>query len=220
MSAPTPVASAKEPSQSPPARPWRAGAIGLGFGCAVFLCETLPLCSGPRWLEGPATAILYLSLLFLIPFILAVIAFPALFMMAAFSRSPRQWERCALAATIALSIFIAMRTGGIVREARLSTIAERGAPVIQELEACRLQTGAYPDSISLPPTGILAHPRFQYRLASTDKKDPFDAYELSVDCSWGTFVWDRMVYWPSKTYPSRIHGGVVTRIGNWARVQD
>ena len=45
-------------------------------------------------------------------------------------------------------------------------------------------------------------------------------WELRVRASVGVLNWDVFVYWPSETYPPRMCGGGVERIGGWAYVHE
>ncbi len=212
------------PAQPPDARrprPLRAALFGAAFGALMFLCETLPLLPGPRVLEGAAKVLIDVSVLFVFPLVLAALAGPVLLVGACFSRKRKYWDHVVLSAAVALSIVVAIRLGGDVRTLRFRAAALRAAPVIRDLESSRSANGRYPDTVSLPPTGIAAYPSFRYRRAgSTEAEEKFEGYELSVDCPSGLLNWDRFVYWPSKTYPDGLYGGRVERIGDWAYVHE
>lgn len=197
-----------------PARPGRSVAIGLAVGVFMFLCQTLPLLPGPDVFETPAFVLLEAAVLSVFPFLFALVAAPALFVLALYTRKPLHWARLALCLALMLSVAAAAWLGNLVRDLRFEAVGNRAKPVIQKLEAGRVRTGRYPDSIDLPSTGMVAYPRFKYRLHSEE------GYELAVECSTGILNWDRFVYWPSRGYPSSMYGGWVERIGDWAYVHE
>ncbi|MFT7463053.1 MAG: hypothetical protein ACI9EF_001395 [Pseudohongiellaceae bacterium] len=49
---------------------------------------------------------------------------------------------------------------------------------------------------------------------------PLPEWQLEVDCTRGMLSFDRLVYWPSETYPRSMHGGRSQRIGDWAYVDE
>lgn len=212
--------NSQEPEERASRSSFRAAALVTGLGVTVLICETLPLLPGPQGLEGFARLLLQAAVFSLIPLLIAVLTFPVLLVLAIYRQDRRSKERLVLCIGVALTVFLALSAGRFIRRARFAAAAENAAPAIEALQAHRARTGTYPDSTTLPFTGLMAYPRYHYRLPSGESKCAFEEYELSIQCPLAALNFDRFVYWPSKAYPSSMYGGVVERIGDWAYVHE
>lgn len=199
---------------------------GLGAGLAAFLCGVVPLLPGPRLLHPLAGVMLFLHTASVLPLLLAGLALPVFGIAALLSARPR-WALPGLVLCVALGLSVGagILGGAAVRRVRFSEAAERARPLIGALETFRAR-GGYPEALEdvtrgtmeRPPyTGLLAYPEFEYRRSGPDFDVP--GYELRVSCPMGPMSFDVFVYRPGRSYPERLYGGRVERIGDWAYVR-
>lgn len=114
-----------------------------------------------------------------------------------------------------------------LRRAGLIKMTQNAKPLIRAIESYHVKNGQYPQQLNalvpifinkIPHTGAVGYPKFEYRLP-TDRS-LFKSYEVRVRTPVGGINWDVFVYWPEKNYPSRMYGGGVERIGEWAYVHE
>jgi len=98
----------------------------------------------------------------------------------------------------------------------LEQLATRGENLAGRIEAERLALGFYPIELTEAKlaTGAAGYDRFTYAI------DPDHGYELSLSTPSGGINFDRMFYWPCRTYPEALHGEPVEKMGGWAYLHE
>ncbi len=183
---------------------WLGGPSGLLWLIALQAAP-LPVVLGPLIKLGqPASMLLGLWLL-------SWPAWAVLFVMR------REWRPMCLSAVAGglLSLWTSLAPVQ-QRKAWLAEIAVQGDLLATRLEEQRAKKGAYPAQIGEAElaTGAAGYSVFTY------EPDSEHGYELSLSTSSGGINFDRMFYWPSRTYPSSLHGEPLEKIGNWAYLHE
>lgn len=188
----------------------------LAAGVAVFLCGTIPVLPGPRWMKAPAFFLLSAEAFFVFPWIAALCFAPLAALMAIAKLDGKgEWRRkLGFALLLLLLIPVGVFAALPIRHARFEAAAARAVPLIAAIEAGRDDAA----TLASFSTGLMAYPEF--RLKRAGKDDLFRRYELSIECSSGLLNWDRFVYWPESGYPGSMYGGGVERVGAWAYVHE
>lgn len=98
----------------------------------------------------------------------------------------------------------------------LQQIAARGDRLAARLEAERLERGFYPAEVvdAKLATGAAGYSRFTYW------PDPDHGCELSLSTPSGGINFDRMFYWPCRTYPDSLNDEPLEKMGNWAYLHE
>lgn len=113
---------------------------------------------------------------------------------------------------------------------------KKAQPLIDAIEKYRDEKGQYPEKLDnlvpdyleeIPFTGMCIYPEFAYKRIETVKCQPrkgsawmkmdTGGYELYVDTA-RLLSFDSFRYWPSKSYPYYMYGGIVEQISSWAYV--
>jgi hypothetical protein len=124
---------------------------------------------------------------------------------------------------------LAVRSSNALRHQAFVKASRVGDRVVLALAQYRIEKGEYPSSLEqlipgylqeIPYTGMIAYPEFRYRKDSNDIQTSPGSFELRIDCTSGVINFDRFIYWPAGTYPDRIQGNGVERIGKWAYVHE
>jgi hypothetical protein len=200
----------------------------------TFLCESVCIWSTPRFLGSVAQPLLTISGLTKFAVVAAVPASVYFAVTSVIYRKTkgelvrRSSKSLACICFVGLSI-VAFGSSMLVRHRAFVHASLVGDRIVQALTRYRNDRGEYPEHLkqlvpdfigNVPYTGMIGYPEFSYKNGYNDIQINPDGYELRINCSSGGINFDRFIYWPSETYPERIQGNGVERIGTWAYVHE
>jgi hypothetical protein len=125
----------------------------------------------------------------------------------------------------AIDIYANLQADGVRRAVR------RAEPVIAAIDRYEVREGHWPAALEdlvprdlekIPGTGMAGYRSFRYYGPDGDfpyGRRLFETYELRVDVG-RILQFDCFVYWPERSYPDRMYGGMVERMGSWAYVHE
>jgi hypothetical protein len=200
----------------------------------TFLSQNLCVWPAPRFLGVVAVVLLNASLCTLLVFIAA---FPGLMYFVATSfiyrnRAGELFRRISFALSCLCFIglwILAIGSANLLRHRSFVQASRVGDRLVHALAQYRDDKGEYPDSLDrlipgyleeIPYTGMIAYPEFSYSKDRNDIRTNPGSFEVRINCTSGGINFDRFIYWPSETYPDRIQGNGVERIGKWAYVHE
>jgi hypothetical protein len=210
------------------------------WACAVLLPGllyiglTMCIWESPRALGGLADSLQTAAVLLSIPIVaapFAVIYYLTLTLLNLRVPAKRNGSLSACGAWICYAALFGIAFGNGTHK-RYSTFARAthpGAMIIEALDKYRSDQGHYPEHLdelvpkyldSIPYTGLIAYPRFDYWKDRHDQEVAPGEYELRIFCPSGGINFDRFIYWPSQNYPPRIQGNGISRIGAWAYMHE
>jgi hypothetical protein len=198
-----------------------------------LLCAGVPIICIPAadWLavsKHGNSALLDISLLFVLMAFAALICLLAALIGLAFARSRRVSALVSLCVTgYLVGLMVSAGIGGRVRMNAFFNLSERSKPLVAAIVAFENEHGHPPENLqalvpkylpSIPATGMGAYPKYDYLTSATNWYG--NPWVLRVSTSLGVLNWDQFIYFPLTNYPATGYGGTLERIGDWAYVHE
>ena len=200
----------------------------------IFAISALGYFPFSQWISTTrigTTIFLWGQMIYLLPFMVAVLAVPVLITCLFFQRTRQK----SLFFLLLSALFIPCCICGIVlgrrtRMAGMRSFAERSKPLITAINNYQQDHSAPPGTLddlvpdylsAVPSTGMMAYPEYRYHTGDGARKEYGDnPWALSVATPSGGINFDMMLYFPNRNYPERGYGGGLECIGDWAYVHE
>lgn len=150
----------------------------------------------------------------------------------------RPWRPLAIPLTLAAIVFavgfnMPASAAHKYRMARIFSLAESSAPLVEAIHRFERETGAPPTALAdlapdylpaVPGTGLSGYPAYAYVSRHDAEYDRArwqdNDWALYVDTPSALINWDMFLYLPRQNYPERGFGGRLERVGAWAYVDE
>ena len=206
--------------------PWVKIWLGIAISCnSIFLISHYVAITS--W--GTDT-LLWFSLLFVFPLLIALFASPICFLCLIFEKTRMHSLRISLIVIFWLVTGVVfIRLGGEVRMSGFERLASRSVPLVTAIGTYEKEKGHFPIQLSdlvpdyldkVPKTGMRVYPEYKYYVGEDAKRFYGNPWVLIIFAPSGAINFDIFMYFPLQNYPPAKYGGTLERVGAWAYVHE
>ncbi|QDV16921.1 hypothetical protein Pan153_15550 [Gimesia panareensis] len=203
----------------------------IWFLMAVSVAVCLPLAEWLSLSEDGDAVYLYVSFMYYIAFLVAVVILPVFLVRLCLKRTrPR-----ALAWLLVIGVYLPCFSVGVHLAKQYWTagweaFSERSQPLIAAIREYERDQGKPPETLAdlvpdylpaVPDTGIGACSEYQY-FTGKRAQNEFEGnpWVLQVIPPVAGIGFDLVLYFPQQNYPKRVYGGSLERVGDWAYLHE